>query len=199
VEVDDKRASMDWTELRFADLQTYGMRNSKLRRNRSDGDDFEHHRRVGVYRAGRSRNLYVKSNLSGEFTVVNDYLVRDLKERGLWDEVMVLRPEILSTARCRASTGFRPILRADSTQTAFELDANVGGGSCIAPSEVDRPGANRAEYLYGGARRAEAGRGVQAGVASRFEDHVLPSVRWAATHVEKSTVAHGQLNSVPSG
>jgi ribonucleoside-diphosphate reductase alpha chain len=35
------------------------------------------------------RNLYVKSNLSGEFTVVNDYLVRDLKERNLWDEVMV--------------------------------------------------------------------------------------------------------------
>src|SRR5690606_30142941 len=35
------------------------------------------------------RNLYVKSNLSGEFTVVNDYLVRDLKERKLWDEVMV--------------------------------------------------------------------------------------------------------------
>jgi ribonucleoside-diphosphate reductase alpha chain len=35
------------------------------------------------------QNLYVKSNLSGEFTVVNHYLVDDLKERGLWDEVMV--------------------------------------------------------------------------------------------------------------
>ncbi len=35
------------------------------------------------------QNLYVKSNLSGEFTVVNPYLVRDLKERGLWDKVMV--------------------------------------------------------------------------------------------------------------
>ena len=35
------------------------------------------------------QNLYVKSNLSGEFTVVNPYLVRDLKERGLWDNVMV--------------------------------------------------------------------------------------------------------------
>jgi ribonucleoside-diphosphate reductase alpha chain len=34
------------------------------------------------------QNLYVKSNLSGEFTVVNPHLVRDLKERGLWDEVM---------------------------------------------------------------------------------------------------------------
>lgn len=35
------------------------------------------------------QNLYVKSNLSGEFTVINSYLVHDLKERGLWDEVMV--------------------------------------------------------------------------------------------------------------
>ena len=35
------------------------------------------------------QNLYVKSNLSGEFTVINPYLVRALKERGLWDAVMV--------------------------------------------------------------------------------------------------------------
>ena len=35
------------------------------------------------------QNLYVKSNLSGEFTVVNPFLVRDLKELGLWDSVMV--------------------------------------------------------------------------------------------------------------
>ena len=35
------------------------------------------------------QNLYVKSNLSGEFTVVNPYLVDDLKEQGIWDDVMV--------------------------------------------------------------------------------------------------------------
>ena len=35
------------------------------------------------------QNLYVKSNLSGEFTVINPYLVRDLKARGMWDAVMV--------------------------------------------------------------------------------------------------------------
>src|SRR5690606_16652360 len=35
------------------------------------------------------QNLYVKSNLSGEFTVVNPYLVRDLKKEGLWDSVMI--------------------------------------------------------------------------------------------------------------
>ena len=35
------------------------------------------------------QNLFVKSNMSGDFTVVNAFLVRDLKARGLWDEVMV--------------------------------------------------------------------------------------------------------------
>lgn len=35
------------------------------------------------------QNLYVKSNLSGEFTVVNPYLVKDLKQLDLWDAVMV--------------------------------------------------------------------------------------------------------------
>ncbi|MGD8910977.1 MAG: ribonucleoside-diphosphate reductase subunit alpha, partial [Chromatiales bacterium] len=35
------------------------------------------------------QNLFVKSNLSGEFTVVNPYMVHDLKRLGLWDEVMI--------------------------------------------------------------------------------------------------------------
>ena len=35
------------------------------------------------------QNMYVKSNLSGEFTVVNPYMVAELKERGLWDNVMI--------------------------------------------------------------------------------------------------------------
>ena len=35
------------------------------------------------------QNLFVKSNLSGEFTVVNEFLVRDLKQRGLWDKVII--------------------------------------------------------------------------------------------------------------
>jgi ribonucleoside-diphosphate reductase alpha chain len=35
------------------------------------------------------QNLYVKSNLSGEFTVVNPYLIEELKKENLWDEVML--------------------------------------------------------------------------------------------------------------
>jgi ribonucleoside-diphosphate reductase alpha chain len=34
------------------------------------------------------QNLFVKSNLSGEFTVTNPHLINDLKQRGIWDEVM---------------------------------------------------------------------------------------------------------------
>ncbi len=35
------------------------------------------------------KNLYVKSNLSGEFTIVNQYLIDDLREAGLWDKSML--------------------------------------------------------------------------------------------------------------
>ena len=35
------------------------------------------------------QNLFVKSNLSGEFTVINPYMVDDLKARDLWDDVMI--------------------------------------------------------------------------------------------------------------
>jgi ribonucleoside-diphosphate reductase alpha chain len=35
------------------------------------------------------KNLYVKSNLSGEFVVLNPYLVKDLKARGLWTQAMI--------------------------------------------------------------------------------------------------------------
>jgi ribonucleoside-diphosphate reductase alpha chain len=35
------------------------------------------------------KNIYVKSNMSGEFTVVNDYLVQDLKQMGLWTDDML--------------------------------------------------------------------------------------------------------------
>ena len=35
------------------------------------------------------QNLYVKSNLSGEFTVINPYLIEDFKKAKIWDEVMI--------------------------------------------------------------------------------------------------------------
>ena len=79
--------SMDWDALRGKVAQQ-GMRNSNVMAIAPTATIANI---TGVSQSIEPtyQNLYVKSNLSGEFTVVNPYLVRDLKERGLWDKVMV--------------------------------------------------------------------------------------------------------------
>ncbi|MEH6587561.1 MAG: ribonucleoside-diphosphate reductase subunit alpha [Halioglobus sp.] len=83
----DQSESMDWPTLRTQVLQ-HGMRNSNVMAIAPTATIANI---TGVSQSIEPtyQNLYVKSNLSGEFTVVNPYLVRDLKERGLWDGVMV--------------------------------------------------------------------------------------------------------------
>ena len=66
------------------------------------------------------QNLYVKSNLSGEFTVVNQFLVRDLKRLGLWDEVMVSDLKYFDGSLARIDR-IPPELR-EIYATAFEID-----------------------------------------------------------------------------
>ena len=82
----DTSAQLDWTELR--EKAKDGMRNSNVMAIAPTATIANI---TGVSQSIEPtyQNLYVKSNLSGEFTVVNPYLVRDLKERGLWDNVMV--------------------------------------------------------------------------------------------------------------
>ncbi|MEE2821192.1 MAG: ribonucleoside-diphosphate reductase subunit alpha [Pseudomonadota bacterium] len=82
----DTSAQLDWTELRKKAKD--GMRNSNVMAIAPTATIANI---TGVSQSIEPtyQNLYVKSNLSGEFTVVNPYLVRDLKERGLWDNVMV--------------------------------------------------------------------------------------------------------------
>ena len=58
--------------------------------------------------------------------------------------------------------------------TAFEVDAFVAGRSRFAPPEVDRPGAV-AEHLHGRRLGPQARRDLQAGLAARAEDHLLPA------------------------
>src|SRR3546814_7120084 len=100
VEVDDS-STLDWDSLR-AHIGQYGMRNSNCV---AIAPTATISNIIGVSPCiePHYRNLYVKSNLSGEFTVVNDYLVRDLKERNLWDEVMVadLKYFEIGRASCR--------------------------------------------------------------------------------------------------
>ena len=80
-------ASMDWAPIRTR-VQTIGMRNSNVM---AIAPTATISNICGVSQSIEPtfQNLYVKSNLSGEFTVVNPYLVNELKARGLWDNVMV--------------------------------------------------------------------------------------------------------------
>ncbi|WP_312056266.1 ribonucleoside-diphosphate reductase subunit alpha [Acinetobacter courvalinii] len=83
----DRTQRLDWDTLR-AKVQKDGMRNSNVM---AIAPTATISNICGVSQSIEPtfQNLYVKSNLSGEFTVINPYLVRALKERGLWDSVMV--------------------------------------------------------------------------------------------------------------
>ncbi|MEM8500390.1 MAG: ribonucleoside-diphosphate reductase subunit alpha [Pseudomonadota bacterium] len=83
----DQSQTMDWNSLR-EQVKTQGMRNSNVMAIAPTATIANI---TGVSQSIEPtyQNLYVKSNLSGEFTVVNPYLVKDLKQRKLWDSVMV--------------------------------------------------------------------------------------------------------------
>jgi ribonucleoside-diphosphate reductase alpha chain len=83
----DFSSTLDWEKLR-SKVQINGMRNSNVMAIAPTATIANI---TGVSQSIEPtyQNLYVKSNLSGEFTVVNPYMVRDLKELGLWDQVMV--------------------------------------------------------------------------------------------------------------
>lgn len=83
----DRTQRLDWDSLR-AKVQKDGMRNSNVM---AIAPTATISNICGVSQSIEPtfQNLYVKSNLSGEFTVINPYLVRALKKRGLWDTVMV--------------------------------------------------------------------------------------------------------------
>src|SRR5262249_59110100 len=83
----DRSSSLDWEALR-ARIKKHGMRNSNCLAIAPTATIANI---IGVSASIEPtyQNLFVKSNLSGEFTVVNEYLVADLKRAGLWDEVMI--------------------------------------------------------------------------------------------------------------
>lgn len=83
----DTSSTLDWDSLR-ATVKTQGMRNSNTMAIAPTAT-IANISGVSQSIEPTYQNLYVKSNMSGEFTVLNSYLVRDLKDRELWDEVMV--------------------------------------------------------------------------------------------------------------
>ncbi|MEI6001380.1 ribonucleoside-diphosphate reductase subunit alpha [Paraburkholderia bengalensis] len=192
IEVDSSE-SMDWASLRSR-IATHGMRNSNCV---AIAPTATISNIIGVSACIEPtfQNLYVKSNLSGEFTVVNDYLVRDLKARGLWDEVMVADLKYFDGSLSRIDR-VPADLRAIYA-TAFEVDATW----------LVEAASRRQKWID----QAQSLNIYMAGASGKKLDEVY-KLAWlrglkttyylrtmAATHVEKSTVAHGALNAVPSG
>jgi len=83
----DRGSTMNWREVRKA-VESHGMRNSNCM---AIAPTATISNIAGVTQSIEPMysHLFVKSNLSGEFTVINPYLVADLKELGLWDTQMI--------------------------------------------------------------------------------------------------------------
>jgi ribonucleoside-diphosphate reductase alpha chain len=140
-------------------------------------------------------NLSVKSNLSGEFTIVNEYLVRDLKKLGLWDDVMVMDLK-------HYKGSLRPIDRVPESlkqlyATAFEVDATW----------LVEAAARRQKWID----QAQSLNIYMAGASGKRLDETY-KLAWlrglkttyylrtmGATHAEMSTVTRSHHNAVSSG
>ena len=78
---------MDWAPVR-AKIELHGMRNSNVLAIAPTAT-ISNITATSPCIEPLYKNIYVKSNLSGEFTVLNPFLVKDLKQRGLWDQQMI--------------------------------------------------------------------------------------------------------------
>ena len=110
---------MDWDALRQR-IATVGMRNSNCI---AIAPTATISNIVGVSASIEPayQNLFVKSNLSGEFTVVNEYLVANLKKLGLWDDLMVADLKYFDGSIQAIDRMPNDLKRL--YETAFEIDA----------------------------------------------------------------------------
>ena len=114
----DKSQTLDWDILRER-VKKFGMRNSNVL---AIAPTATISNICGVSQSIEPtyQNLFVKSNLSGEFTVINPYLVADLKQEGLWDEVMVNDLKYYNGSVAKISR--MPEKLKQIYATAFEVD-----------------------------------------------------------------------------
>jgi ribonucleoside-diphosphate reductase alpha chain len=115
----DQSSTLDWDSLR-SDIQATGMRNSNVM---AIAPTATISNICGVSQSIEPtyQNMFVKSNLSGEFMVINAYMVNDLKALGIWDEVMIndLKYDDGSLKNIERI----PANLKEKYATAFEMDA----------------------------------------------------------------------------
>ncbi len=141
------------------------------------------------------QNLFVKSNLSGEFTVVNPYLVHDLKSRGLWDNVMVndLKYYDGSVARIDRVPNDLKQLYA----TAFEVEPRWLVDAASRRQKWIDQAQSLNLYIAGASGRQLDITYRMAWMRGLKTTYYLRSL--GATATEKSTLETGVLNAVDAG
>ncbi|MDT7725669.1 MAG: ribonucleoside-diphosphate reductase alpha chain [Actinomycetota bacterium] len=191
----DTSFTLDWAPLRER-VKTVGMRNSNVMAIAPTAT-ISNICGVGQSIEPLFQNLFVKSNMSGDFTVVNPHLVRSLKERGLWDEVMVSDLKYFD-----GSLGQIDRVPDDLKAlyaTAFEIESRwlIDAGSrrqkWIDQAQslnlyIAKPSGRKLDELY----RFAWHKGLKTTYYLRAQ---------SATHVEKSTLrgTDGKLNAVSAG
>ncbi|MBC7435515.1 MAG: ribonucleoside-diphosphate reductase subunit alpha [Bdellovibrionales bacterium] len=140
-------------------------------------------------------NLSVKSNLSGEFTVINGRLVHDLKRLGLWDDVMVMDLKHFDGS-------LRPIDRVPNDikalyATAFEVETKWLVEAAARRQKWIDQAQSLNIYMAGASGKKLDDTYKLAWVRGLKTTYYLRTM--AATHAEKSTVTAGRMNAVSSG
>ena len=140
-------------------------------------------------------NLSVKSNLSGEFTIINGGLVRDLKRLGLWDDVMVMDLKHFDGS-------LQPIDRVPPEikalyATAFEVETRWLVEAAARRQKWIDQAQSLNIYMAGASGKKLDDTYKLAWVRGLKTTYYLRTM--SATHAEKSTVTAGRLNAVSSG
>ena len=188
----DRSATLDWASLR-ARVKATGMRNSNVM---AIAPTATISNICGVAQSIEPayQNLYVKSNMSGDFTVVNAFLVRDLKKCGLWDEVMVSDLKYFDGsvgAIDRVPDDLKALYATSfEIDSAWLIEAAARRQKWIDQAQslnlyIANPSGKKLDQLY----RLAWARGLKTTYYLRSR---------SATHVEKSTLkgTDGKLNAV---
>ncbi|MET3108173.1 ribonucleoside-diphosphate reductase alpha chain [Oxalobacteraceae bacterium GrIS 2.11] len=186
----DSSESMDWSLVRNR-IKQYGMRNSNCVAIAPTAT-ISNIINVSACIEPTYQNLYVKSNLSGEFTEINEYLVRDLKNRGMWDEVMISDLKYFDGSLAKIDR-IPADLRA-LYATAFEVDTIwIIEAAARRQKWIDQAQSLNI-YMAGASGKKLDETYKTAWLRGLKTTYYLRTI--GATHTEKSTSKTGALNAV---